>query len=113
MKPNSNPERRLHISDEHIFLHVEDLESAKRFYVNILGIQLGRERSEWIDLKPTRLGLSVSRGGERLIELHVDNFDEAADILEEKGFQVTRDTVHQGYVKDPFGNIIGLHDHRE
>ncbi len=54
--------------DGHIFLHVQDLESAKRFYVDILGMQLDRERTEWIDLKPTRLGLSVSKGGERLIE---------------------------------------------
>ncbi len=106
------PEHGLQIRDGRIFLHVEDLESAKRFYVDVLGIQLDRDRSGWIDLKPT-LGLSISRGGERLIEFHVDNFEEAADILEEKGFQVTRDTEHQGSVKDPSGNIIGLHDHRK
>ncbi len=106
------PEHGLRIRDGRIFLHVEDLESAKKFYVDILGIQLDRDRSEWIDLKPT-LGLSISRGGERLIEFHVDNFEKAADILEGKGFQVTRDNEHQGSVKDPSGSIIGLHDHRK
>ncbi len=109
----SNAGGRLHIRDGHIFLHVEDLESAKRFYVEILGIQLDRERSEWIDLKPATFGLSVSRGRERLIEFHVDDFEKAAEILEEEGFQVTRDNEHQGHVKDPCGNIIGLHDHRK
>ncbi len=108
--PTSNSERRLQLRDGRIFFHAEDLESAKKFYLDILGIQLDRDGSEWIDLKPA-LGLSVSTGRERLIEFHVDNFEEAADILEKNGIQVTRDTKHQGAVKDPSGNIIGLHDH--
>jgi predicted enzyme related to lactoylglutathione lyase len=113
MNSKDNAERRPQIKDGHIFLHVEDLESAKKFYVDILGIQLQRERREWIDLKTTPLGLSESKGAEHQILFHVDNFEEAADILEEKGFKVTRDSDHQGHVKDPFGNNIGLHDHRE
>src|SRR5213594_1907275 len=75
---SADSEQRLRIRDGRVFLQSKDLESAKRFYLDILGMKLDKGHSEWIDLNPT-LGLSISTGGEHLIEFHVDNFEETAD----------------------------------
>ena len=47
------------------------------------------------------------------VEFHVDNFEEAAERLETAGFPIERRDRHGGKVRDPSGNLIGLHDHRE
>ena len=34
----------------HLSIPVSDLEAAKRFYVDVFGVQTGREREEWVDV---------------------------------------------------------------
>ncbi len=37
-KEKASGERSLHIRDGHIFLHMDDMESARRFYLDVLGL---------------------------------------------------------------------------
>jgi len=100
------------ITEGHAFIHVRNLERALEFYKDIVGIDVKRSESEWVDLAPI-LGISLSRGDEELIEFHVDDFEEAAVRLENAGVKVKRKSKHGGRVTDPFGNVIGIHDHRK
>jgi predicted enzyme related to lactoylglutathione lyase len=68
--------------------------------------------NDWIDLAPV-LRLSLSQEDEELIEFHVEDFEEAAGSLEQAGVKVERKNKHHGRISDPFGNIIGIHDHRK
>src|SRR5436309_3031671 len=54
-----------------------------------------------------------AKGDRTPFELHVDNFEAAASILEAKGVRVQRDDANAGTIWDPFGNVLRLHDHRE
>ncbi len=100
------------LREGHAFIHVRNLEQALEFYKDILGIHVKRSMSDWVDLAPV-LGISLSRGDEELIEFHVDDFEEAAVRLENAGVKVERKNKHGGRVTDPFGNVIGIHDHRK
>ncbi len=99
------------VHDGHVFIPVNDLDQALNFYKDILGIPVKRSMSDWIDLAPT-LMLSLSREDEELIEFHVEDFEITAAILEKARLKVERKSKHHGRITDPFGNIIGLHDHR-
>jgi len=99
------------VHEGHVFIPVNDLDQALNFYKDILGIPVKRSMSDWIDLAPV-LRLSLSRGVEELIEFHVEDFEEASAVLEKAGVKVERKSNHHGRITDPFGNIIGLHDHR-
>ena len=103
---------RIAVGDGHVFIHVGDLPQARAFYRDLLGIPVKRTTSDWIDLAPT-LGLSLSKGDEESLEFHVDNFEETAARLEKAGVEVKRKSKHGGSVTDPFGNTIGIHDHRK
>lgn len=95
-----------------VFIHVDDLAKALRFYRDLLGHPVERASGKWADLAPAR-GLTLTVEDEGPIEFHVDNFEEAADTLERAGVHVDRKDNHGGKVRDPSGNIIGIHDHRE
>ena len=47
------------------------------------------------------------------INLHVADFQQAADVLERKGYKVKRQRRSSGILYDPWGNTIALHDHRK
>ena len=95
-----------------IFIRVDDLEKALRFYRDLLGHPVERVSDRWADLAPA-LGLTLTLEDEGPVEFHVDNFEEAAERLETAGFPIERRDRHGGKVRDPSGNVIGLHDHRE
>jgi predicted enzyme related to lactoylglutathione lyase len=100
------------VKEGHIFIPVQDLSRALKFYRDLLGIQVTRSMDNWIDLAPI-VRLSLSREDEELIEFHVEDFEEAAVSLEKAGVEVERKNKHHGRITDPFGNIIGIHDHRK
>jgi len=100
------------IQGGHVFIPVNDLDRALKFYRDVLGISVKRLMSEWMDLTPI-MRLSLSREDEELIEFHVEDFEEAATSLEKAGVKVERRSRHHGRIIDPFGNVLGLHDHRE
>ncbi len=114
----------------HFILQVGNVEEALRLYRDSLGFELIPERSQpvWTVLKtkggeltlyqPAKVIPLVLRDGENApldspLELHVANFEEAADHLEKKGYKVKRSGKHDGTLIDPWGNRVRLHDHRE
>lgn len=90
------------------FLRADDLEKGVAFYGDLLGLPVENETPGWVDFP----GFSLTLGTEAFLEFHVDDFEEAARRLEARGVAVTRESPHGGKVEDPFGNVIGLHDHR-
>ncbi len=99
--------------------------AALRFYRDLLGFPVvGRDHPDWtvVDARGAHLTLYRSPESPRLalgperdatpFTFHVASFPEAADKLEGEGFQVRRVDKRQGVVWDPFGNALGLHDHR-
>ncbi len=111
----------------HILLQVGDIEKALRLYVDTLGFELVRERSsspvwkviktqggELTLYKPGNLAPLVLRDPENSpVTLHVENFEEATALLVEAGYKVQKLSKSAGNLIDPWGNIIGLHDHRQ
>ncbi len=95
-----------------VFLSVDNLEKAFTFYRNVLGIPVARVASRWVDLSPM-LGLTHSVEDEAPVEFHVENFLEAADRLEKAGIHVERPDGQAGRLRDPFGNLTGIHDQRK
>ncbi len=108
----------------HIILDVGDMEKALRLYRDVLGFQVkGDVDPVWTVVAAEGGALTlyrrkdpvpcVLRGGTSPFNLHVANFEEAADALEQGGYVVHRDSENAGSVTDPWGNVLGLHDHRE
>ena len=99
------------VRDGHVFIHVNDLARAVRFYKDILGIAIQRTTRDWVDLVP-KLGLSLSQGDEEFVEFHVNDIEEAISRLKKLGVKVERKSNHRARISDPFGNTFGIHDHR-
>jgi len=72
-----------------IFIRVDDLEKALRFYRDLLGHPVERVSDRWADLAPAR-GLTLTLEDEGPVEFHVDNFEEAAERMETAGVPVER-----------------------
>ncbi|MGI0148362.1 MAG: VOC family protein [Thermoplasmata archaeon] len=108
----------------HIAIPVREMKKALGFYRGLLGFGIeGKENSVWtvITMQGVRLTLfrqkdfppvALGPKGEKTPFLfHVKDFRKAADFLESRGVQVKRAGEHEGIVWDPFGNVLGLHDH--
>ncbi|HTD80526.1 MAG TPA: VOC family protein [Thermoplasmata archaeon] len=108
----------------HLVFEVGDMDTALRFYRDTLGFKVaGKVDPVWTVLATTGgtltlfrtkdpIGCSVGKDGSPL-NLHVANFGAAADALEGAGCPVHRDGESAGSVRDPWGNVLGLHDHRK
>lgn len=108
----------------HIILQVGDMDAAVRLYRDVLGLATaGGVDSVWTVATASGGSLTLFRtrnpvpcalsGGGTPINLHMHNFEEAAGELESKGYRVRREDAHSGFLIDPWGNVIGLHDHRK
>jgi len=108
----------------HVILQIGDMDAAVRLYRDVLGLGLpGGMNPVWT--VATTIGGSITLyrtespvpcalpGNETPLKLHVRNFEEAARELGGKGYTVRREDAHSGVLIDPWGNVIGLHDHRE
>lgn len=102
------------------------MEQALRLYRDVLGFEVMGDRPDpiWTVIKIQGGELTLYRvekvvplvlrdGEDTPIMLHVANFEEAAGQLERQGYLVRRRGGHSGTLVDPWGNLIGLHDHRE
>ncbi len=111
----------------HLILQVRNMEEALRLYRDTLGLEEVKERSSspvWKVLK-TRGGevtlyrvekpvpLILRDEEDTPITVHVANFEAAADELERQGYRVKRQNKNAGTLMDPWGNLVGMHDHRE
>lgn len=108
----------------HLVFEVGDMEQAMRFYRDALGFKVaGKVDPVWTVVATTGGTLTlyrkkdpnpcaVGKGGSPL-NLHVADFAAAATSLERAGYAVHRGNENSGSVTDPWGNILGLHDHRK
>ena len=108
----------------HLTFEVGDMDKAIRFYRDTLGFTVaGKVDPVWTVVatkggtltlyrKKDPIPCSLPKGGSPL-NLHVGDFPKAADALEKAGYAVQRKDENAGSVTDPWGNVLGLHDHRK
>ena len=119
----------------HISLPVRDLAEARRFYVDVLGCELGRVRGQCVDVfffgcqvtlheRPTEVLSSDQRGVRHFgVTLAEDQWKELVDRLRASGTPFVRDptTDYAGtpreqlkaMVADPSGNAIEIKTYRD
>jgi predicted enzyme related to lactoylglutathione lyase len=95
-----------------ILIQAEDPASAASFYVEQLGFTITDESPNMISLHGGHINLFIERGPSLgpVLEVTVDNVEEARHRLLENGCQIVKDEPHfpRCYVKDPFGLIYNL-----
>ena len=107
----------------HIVLEVADMDAAVRLYRDVLGFTLpagvnpvwtvAATKGGSITLYRVKTPVPLILTGKRTpISLHVQNFEESAEVLERAGYRVMRESPSAGAIMDPWGNDVGLHDHR-
>jgi catechol 2,3-dioxygenase-like lactoylglutathione lyase family enzyme len=101
----------------------QDLQRAKRFYVDVLGLEVETEGDSDMELRcgqvtldvfdPSSIGqaFAVSPAG---LALRVEDVDAARAVLEGKGVVFDGETIvtgvcKQAWFKDPDGNALMLH----
>jgi catechol 2,3-dioxygenase-like lactoylglutathione lyase family enzyme len=108
----------------HLVFEVGDMEKALRFYRDTLGFQVaGKVDPVWTVLATKGGTLTLFRKKDPApcaigtdgspLNLHVADFTAAASSIERAGYIVNRGDENSGSVKDPWGNVLGLHDHRK
>jgi len=106
----------------HIVIQVADMDAAVRLYRDILGFTVpGGVNQVWTVAATEGGSITLHRvdkpvptrlpGNRTPINLHVGNFEESARVLEQAGYKVLREGPSAGAVVDPWGNVVGLHDH--
>ncbi len=108
----------------HIILQVGNMDEALRLYRDTLGFDVKEQSPEWTVIT-TKLGeltlyktpeispLVMRDTKDTPINLHVTNFQHAAETLEKNGYRVERRGKSSGTLQDPWGNMISLHDHQK
>jgi catechol 2,3-dioxygenase-like lactoylglutathione lyase family enzyme len=106
-------------------IHTQDIAAAKRFYHDILGLELLMDQG-WIATYGTREKMSIqisfaSQGGSGTptpdLSIEVDDLDAALERMNEAGFPIeygpTEEPwrVRRFYVRDPFGKLINILSH--
>ncbi len=91
------------------FIRVDDLQKGLAFYGDLLGLPVEEVTDNYVDFP----GFSLTLRKDAPLEFHVDDFERASRQLKEANVEVREEGKHQGKVRDPFGNLLGLHDHRE
>jgi predicted enzyme related to lactoylglutathione lyase len=95
-----------------ILIQAPDPKNAASFYVNQLGFEVTGETPNMISLHGEHINLFIERGPALgpVLEVTVDNVEEAKRRLVKNGCQVVKDEPDfpRCYVKDPFGLIYNL-----
>ena len=101
----------------------EDIPRAKRFYAEVLGLEVETEAENDMEFRAGQVTLDIFNPasiGQRFapspagLALRVPDVAAARAGLEAKGVQFDGETVdtgvcHMGFVKDPDGNVLILH----
>lgn len=95
-----------------ILLQAPDPKQAAAFYVTQLGFEITDETSDMISLHGKHINLFIERGPllGPVLEVTVDNVEEAKLRLAKQGCQVVKDEPDfpRCYVRDPYGLIYNL-----
>jgi catechol 2,3-dioxygenase-like lactoylglutathione lyase family enzyme len=107
---------------DHVVLHVKDLARSKKFYMELLGMDVQRENSWQVFLRcgDQMIGLFAVDGGERIhagdevnhmaLRLRSGEYRKVKAILEEAGIEVSgrRGDPRCIYFSDPDGHRLQL-----
>jgi predicted enzyme related to lactoylglutathione lyase len=95
-----------------ILIQAPDPQKAASFYVEQLGFTITGEMPHMINLHGSHINLFIERGPALgpVLEVTVDNVEEAKQRLVENGCEIVKDEPDfpRCYVKDPFGLIYNL-----
>jgi catechol 2,3-dioxygenase-like lactoylglutathione lyase family enzyme len=106
-------------------IHTQDIAAAKRFYHDILGLELLMDQG-WIATYGSREKMSIqisfaSQDGSGTptpdLSIEVDDLDAALERMNKAGFPIeygpTEEPwgVRRFYVRDPFGKLINILSH--
>jgi hypothetical protein len=95
-----------------ILIQAPDPKSAAAFYVRELGFEITDETSNMISLHGEHINLFIERGTTLgpVLELTVDNVEEAKARLVKSGCEVIKDEPDfpRCYLRDPFGLTYNL-----
>ena len=95
-----------------ILIQVPDPEQAALFYVEALGFEVTEDSPDLVSLRGPHINLFIERGPALgpVLEVTVDNVEEAKRQLLENGCEIVKDEPDfpRCYVRDPFGLIYNL-----
>jgi catechol 2,3-dioxygenase-like lactoylglutathione lyase family enzyme len=106
-------------------IHTEDIQAAKRFYQDVLGLDLLMDHG-WIGTYGSTDEMTIqisfaSQGGSNTLtpdlSIEVDDVDEALERMKRAGFPIAYGPVNEPwgvrrfYVHDPFGKLINILAH--
>ena len=95
-----------------ILIQAPDPKRAAAFYVKELGFEMTDETSNLISIHGPHINLFIEKGPALgpVLEVTVENFDEAKALLTKAGCEIIKDEPEfpRCYVKDPFGLIYNL-----
>ncbi|KXH84752.1 VOC family protein [Chryseobacterium kwangjuense] len=107
-------------------IKTEDLSKADLFYQGILGLDILMDHG-WIktfgndEKAKVQVSFATQGGNDTevpLLSVEVDNVDELYEKIQKAGFEITYGItdedwgVRRFYVKDPFGNLVNILEHR-
>jgi predicted enzyme related to lactoylglutathione lyase len=108
-------------------LHVADIDAAKTFYTDFLGLRTEEFNMGWVARYTSpetgaRIQL-VTRDAtapeDSVISVHTDDVDAAYREAQESGFEIVRPLTKESWgvrrflVRAPDGNIVNIVDHRD
>jgi predicted enzyme related to lactoylglutathione lyase len=109
-----------------ICVPVNDIEKAKQFYGEVLGLEFGKQWGEMpgVEYETGNLTIAVMQSdafGQQFaphthpIALQVEDVEKARSELEDQGIEFAMDTIdsgvcHMAMFSDPFGNGLMLHN---
>lgn len=95
-----------------ILIQAQDPKKAAAFYVEHLGFEISDPNPKMIGLNGKHINLFIEPGPALgpVLEVTVDNVEEAKRRLVKNGCEIVKDEPHfpRLYVKDPFGLIYNL-----
>lgn len=95
-----------------ILIQSEEPENAAAFYVKQLGFEVTDANPNMISLHGNHISLFIERGPVLgpVLEVTVENVDEAKARLTRQGCQIVKDEPDfpRCYIKDPYGLIYNL-----
>jgi len=95
-----------------IIIETQDPKKAASFYVEQFGFEITDEKPNMISLHGENINFFIERGRALgpVLEVTVDDVDDAKQRLVKNGCQIIKDEPHfpRCYVKDPFGLMYNL-----